>query len=359
MNIKRITVMGGGNIGVQLACICASKGYDVIVYTSKAECFSKDLEIIDENGVITQTGHISTVTYDIQVAMNTDMCLITYPAQFFEGLSKKMLPYLKEGLFIGIIPGFGGAEFAFHDFIEAGAILFGLQRVPSVARVQIPGKRVLAMGKRDSLKLASIPSRCATEISDFISDLIDIKCDVLPNYLCITMTPSNPILHTTRLCTMFSDYEKGKTYDRNPLFYGEWSDASSELLLSCDDEHQSLLRVIEQINPQIDLSTVKSLKEHYESNSIIEMTKKISSIASLHNITSPMIKNEDNRWELDTDSRYFKSDFPFGLAIIESFSKIFNINCPNIKFVMDWYNRVIDGSKTPIIEDIDLNIYLK
>lgn len=43
-----ITVIGGGNIGAQFACICASKGYKVNVFSSKPELYDGTLEVVDE-----------------------------------------------------------------------------------------------------------------------------------------------------------------------------------------------------------------------------------------------------------------------------------------------------------------------
>lgn len=102
-----------------------------------------------------------------------------------------------------------------------------------------------------------------------MSGLWGIPCTVHPNYLSVTLTPSNPILHTTRLSTLFADYEEGKVYNRNPLFYGEWSDASSELLIACDGELQEMLKIMDKL----DLHNVRSLKLHYESDTIEAMTK--------------------------------------------------------------------------------------
>ena len=47
-----ITVVGGGNVGTQIATHCAEKGHAVTVYTSKPNSFSKKLTVVDENGNI-------------------------------------------------------------------------------------------------------------------------------------------------------------------------------------------------------------------------------------------------------------------------------------------------------------------
>lgn len=330
-----ITVIGGGNIGTQFACICAYKGYKVNVFTSKPELYDGVLEVVDEYDHVI-IGKINKATSDIKEAIDGNQILfITHPAFRLKEVANQILPYIKNKMKICVLPGTGGAEFAFRDCINAGAFLFGLQRVPSVARLEQYGKRVRCEGLRSSLHLASIPNDKANEMAELLTDLWSVPCNVLPNYLSVTLTPSNPILHTTRLRTLFEDYKPGKVYDRNPLFYGEWSDASSKLLISCDEELQSLLKVLNQL----DLRDVKSLKLHYESNTVEEMTRKLSSIKSLHNLYSPMIKVDDG-WIPDFSSRYFTADFPYGLAIIEELASILGCSVPNIVDTMDWYRRV-------------------
>lgn len=78
----------------------------------------------------------------------------------------------------------------------------------------------------------------------------------------LTLIPSNPILHTTRLRKLFEDYTDGIVYYRVPLFYEEWTHETSQLLFKCADEVQTLCKLLNQF----DLSYVKSLKLHYESS---------------------------------------------------------------------------------------------
>lgn len=341
MNIKKISVLGGGNIGTQFACTCASKGYEVTVYSSKPELYYGHLSIVDGEGIVTSEGDIKQVTSNIEEAMKADIIFVIHPAYMFASDAEMMLPYIRPGMKIAAIPGTGGAEFAFSKCIEKGAALFGLQRVPAVARLVEYGKTVCVEGKRDCLYLASIPTSYAEDLSHFMSDLFDMPCEPLDNYLSVTMTPSNPILHTTRLATMFEDYAPGKVYDRNPLFYGEWSDKSSKRLLDCDAEHQHMLKMLDKM----DLSDVKSLIVHYDNSDTPEkMTAKLSSIKSLHNLSSPMIK-VDEGWIPDFNSRYFTADFPYGLAIIEQIADIVEADIPAIKETMEWYRQVTGDTK--------------
>ena len=330
-----IAVIGGGNIGTQFACICAAMGYKVNLLSSKPELYNGILEVVDEYENVT-VGKINKVSADIQEAIeNCQIIFVTLPAFMLKQIADKMLPFIKADMNICVLPGTGGAEFAFRECIKAGASLSGIQRVPSVARLEQYGKRVRCEGLRDELFLASIPNYRAADMAEFMSFLWGIPCVALPNYLSVTLTPSNPILHTTRLRTLFADYQEGKVYEKNPLFYGEWSDASSELLIACDEELQGMLKIMDKL----DLRNVRSLKLHYESDTAEAMTKKLTGIKSLHNLASPM-KQVEGGWVPDFQSRYFTADFPYGLAIIEGLAGVLGYDVPNIKDTMDWYRTV-------------------
>ena len=331
----RIAVIGGGNVGSQFACVAASKGFSVNLLSSEPEKFDGTLEMVDDFDNVT-TGRLNLVSCDLGEVV--DGCLIvfvTYPAFKLQEFADSLLPFVKPGMHICMLPGTGGAEFAFLKCIKAGATLLGLQRVPSVARLEKYGKRVRCAGLRLKLNLASIPAGGEAVFSAFLTSLWGIPCNVLPNYLSVTLTPSNPIIHTTRLRTLFADYKEGTIYERNPLFYAEWTDEASALMLACDSELQAIIGAIDRM----DLHDVSSLKHHYESETVEALTLKLSSIKSLHNLYSPMKKVEGG-WIPDFGSRYFLADFPCGLAILEEFADIVGIEAPNIKSTMAWYREV-------------------
>ena len=81
------------------------------------------------------------------------------------------------------------------------------------------------------------------------------------------------------------------------------------------------------------------------------MTQKISSIQSLHNLTSPMKKVETG-WIPDFSSRYFTADFPYGLAIIHAIAKLLNYNAVNVFETLQWYRSV-----TGDMSELNLNDY--
>lgn len=351
----KTTILGGGNIGTLMAAEFAKKGHDVTVYTSKPEKWSNEIEVYDASDRLLKSGVIKKTTDSIEEALDgAEYIWVVMPAQLFSSLAKKMTPYLKAGQYIGVVPGSGGAEFAFHDAIKKGCTLFGFQRVHSIARLKKYGHAVYELGRKDELQIGAIPSDKTVEICGKVSAMFDMPCVPLSNYLSVTLTPSNPILHTTRLYSIFKDHTEGKVYPRNFLFYEEWDDPSSEMLIACDGELQKLCDVI-----PLDLKSVKSLRDHYESHTVDAMTKKISSIKAFKGLKSPMTETE-NGWVPDWNSRYFTADFSFGLKIIRDIAKMFGVDTPNIEKVWEWYLNAAKVNKDSYFENkLDKDSFLK
>lgn len=336
----RITIVGGGNIGTLMAAELAAKGHEITVFTSNPGIWRKRIAVMDRSDKLLLSGELQNITADMEAAVRgAEMVWITVPAQLFEETAGKLCPFIKKGQYVGVVPGSGGAEFAFRGVIEKGGILFGLQRVHSIARLKERGSSVYMLGRKKELKLGAIPASESIAIAESVEQLFDIPCIPLANYLSVTLTPSNPILHTARLYAMFENYREGTVYPCNFLFYEEWDDASSEMLIACDRELQLLCDAI-----PMDLSAVESLCEYYESRTVSAMTQKIRSIQAFKGITSPM-KPVEGGWIPDFESRYFTADFSYGLKIIKDLAAVYGVRTPNIDKIWAWYTKWIKGTE--------------
>ena len=340
-----ITIIGGGNIGTLMAGQFAAKGHDVRIVASDAPRWSDAIDVLDPDGSVISTSRPSLVTNDLGEAMaGTDMVWVTYPTYLLASAAEMLLPFARRGLQIGIAPG-NDAEFFFAEHVRKGAVLFGLQRVHNIARLKERGRAVYLLGSRPQLHVAALPSSQTALLAEETQRLFEIPTVALSHYLVETLTPSNPILHPTRIRTMFADWEPGVYYDRNILFYEEWDIASSELMLACDDELQSTCRALER-ELGIDLAQVISLREYYESPDPQALTRKISSIPAFKGMSSPMKEIEAGRWAPDFDSRYFKADFAYGLKTIVDLAKLVNTPTPNMVETYEWYMQITGDSKS-------------
>ena len=207
--------------------------------------------------------------------------------------------------------------------------------MPAIARLVEKGRKVKSTGYRSELHISSLPINFSEKCVDIVSDIFDIPCKVIPCFLNLTMTPSNPVLHTTRLKVLFDGWKEGVVYDSIPLFYEDWDNDSSELLFACDDEVQRICSSL----PEFQLQYVKSLKEHYESYTVQAMTDKISSIKSFKGLKSPA-KKVDGGYIPDLHSRYFTADFSYGLTIIKQIAEFAGVDVPVIDSLMTWYKNI-------------------
>ena len=286
----KITVVGGGNIGTQFAVHSAEKGHEVTVFTSNPDHFDRHLTVVDHEGRVLHEGDICLATNDPGKAFrDADMIMITMPPTMMIPLSEIIYDNTDEHTVIGFVPGNGGFELAFSRCIDRGNVFFGIDRVPAIARLTERGRTVCCSGYKDQLYVGAIPSRATDECSALIESIYDIPCVRLPGFMALTLTPSNPILHTARLRTIFKDYQPGVTYDTIPLFYEEWDDESSELLLACDDEIQEICRAL----PDFGLEYVVSEREFYHAETAREMTHAISTEPSLLGLTTPSVVADD------------------------------------------------------------------
>lgn len=343
----KIAVLGSGNIGTLISTQLTLKGHEVSLYSRKPHLFNDKVILEDTDTNTMQEVKITCVSDDLQkVVDGADLIIVSVPSFAIKALMERVFPLIDCSTKILFYPGTGGVEFYCKEFVEKDGIILGTQRVCSVARLKEYGKHVGTSGKRSEMYIASIPSHYSQEAAKLFSELFDITTYPLPNYLSVTFTPSNPILHTSRLYSLFKDYDQKTGYPSIPLFYEHWDLASSEVLVALDAEVQKMCELL-----PLDLSGVKSLLVHYESTNAQELTNKITSINSFKGLTTPSIE-KDGMLHPDLDSRYFTADFPYGLLILKAFENICELPTPMMDQVILWYQNMIQ--KEYLTEDMKL-----
>ena len=355
--MSKITVVGGGNMGSILS-VKFSQIHDVTLFLNapyeRVNEYHKDMLIFNEDNNSLIKGKINLITEDLKEAVkDAEWIFITYPSFLFASFSKQLIPLLHEGQHLVGIPGSGGFELHFKKALDKGVTITGLQRVHSVARIIKKGEEVRESGVRKGIRCASIPLSFNEEAAKFIYKCYSLPVEPLENYLNVTLLNSNPILHTSRLYSVFKDYETVKEYDKLPLFYEEWSLESSELLEKMDNELFAMFKVLKAHDMPV--NQITTLLEHYESNNPVEMTHKLNSINSLKGLTTPSKLNENGKYIPDLSSRYFTADFPYGLDILLSFSYILKVPCPNMQMVSDWYHHITNTQRTFYLETFGLH----
>jgi hypothetical protein len=339
--VVKICVIGGGNIGTLVAAEMAAKPNTFVsIYTHNTNLWDHTIQVYNREDQLLYQSKIDVITSDLtECVSNADIIFIAMPSHVVGKVIMHLHNLVKKGAKVVFLPGSGGKEFIAKQILEHECIIVGLQRVHCIARLKEYGHSVYMLGKKDKLFVSTIPSDDCDEACSLLTQLFQIKCISLKNYLAVTLTPSNPILHTSRLYAIFNNYVDGKIYSEIPLFYEDWDIESAHILFECNSELQRLCFAINKI----DLTQVVSLKEYYESNTEEAFVKKIKSIDSFKGIKAPMVSYQ-NGYIPDFNSRYFKEDFPFGLIIIKGIAVLFNIDTPMIDKIIILYQSLVHKS---------------
>ncbi len=332
----KVCIVGGGHIGTTLLCYIkhTHPEYRVCLFTRKPEHFAEVIKCNDIEGGFSYEVKPDCISNDAKAtASGANIVFIALPHFAVEKAFSDIAPHISENAMIGVLPGGGGCEFYFRKYFDCKKTLFGFQRVPFTAKVQEYGKET----NLKSWKPYSVVGTLQRSRIDDACDLIE-KCGLntqkASNYLEVALTPTNPILHTSRTFELFGMFDKEYVFDEKPKFYVGWTDAASETLFAMDEELHSLLDAMHGI----DTSAIKRLSEHYESPTIPKMTAKINSIVTFQSVYAPM-KEQNGKFVADTESRMFKEDFPWGLLVIRSYFDYFNLQAPTMDKLLNWYSN--------------------
>lgn len=107
------------------------------------------MEVWNKDNTFSHTGKIDIISNNpSEVISEADIIISTLPSHIFPKTIESIKPYVKNGTWIGVMPGSGGCEFYCKELIEHGSVLFGFQRVHGIARIKEYGKSVYDLGKK-------------------------------------------------------------------------------------------------------------------------------------------------------------------------------------------------------------------
>lgn len=326
----RICICGGGGLGHTCSGVLSNRqNVTVDLLTNRPEKWNYEfvVNIPDGQPLI---GKLDTITDNPgEVIPQADIVFLCLPAFRVENEIIRLKPYLKKETIVGAVFGCTGFFLFAHKHLPSYTKLFALQRVPYVSRVVEYGKKANLLGYRDKLIMAAENVEDQEAFRKQVESLFGEKTELADSFYEVTLSNSNPILHTGRLYSMWKDWD-GKPYERCSLFYHEWTNETSELEIEMDKEFFALLKKL-----NVSTKHIATLLEHYESSNAKQMTTKLQSIKSLSTILSPM-KQIEGGWVPDFESRYFTEDFLYGMRFIVENAEKYGANIPIIAKIYNW-----------------------
>ena len=329
--MRGICICGGGSLGhVVAGYLVATKPVTVNVLTQRPERWSREIVVDTPDGRVLHGG-LNVVSSDPAEALSgVDVVLLCLPGFAIRDELIKIRPYLNKDTYVGSVFSSTGFFFEAMQLLDEDIPLWGFQRVPFIARTEEYGHSAHLLGYKSAHNIAV--ERCDDKegFRALIESLFDAPVTLLSNYYEASLTNSNPLLHTSRLYTMFGGENEGRVFPRMILFYEEWTVEAAQLLIDMDEEFFTILRYL-----PVSEGYLPRILDYYESHDAESLARKLSSIQGFKGITSPM-KETAEGWVPDFASRYFTEDFPYGLRYIWELAHQLNIDVPYIDKVYNW-----------------------
>lgn len=331
----KICICGGGSLGHVCAGVLSSHpNVEVSVLTRRPLLWNPEIEVTDPDGKVFRSSRLVRTSDEKEAVSGAEIVLLCLPGYLIEDTLRSILPHIGEHTKVGSIVSNTGFFFQAHNILPSTTGLFGFQRTPFIARVNEYGKSAFLLGYKKEIHvvLENIDDR--ESFRSLIENLFLTKTSLLDSFYEVSLSNSNPLLHTSRLYSLWHNYA-GQTYSKPILFYKEWNNEASELLIAMDREFMDILKQL-PVKP----GAIPPILQYYESTDAESLTSKISGIPAFQTIVAPM-KETAQGWVPDFSSRYFTEDFPLGLKYIQETASRFNISVPTIDKVLKWGLKVV------------------
>ncbi|MDX9669131.1 MULTISPECIES: NAD/NADP octopine/nopaline dehydrogenase family protein [unclassified Pseudomonas] len=372
MNLLKVAICGGGRTG-HLNAILFKQLPDVQV-----SMLTSNLEIIEQHARQTPmqallpdgstlSARLDRVTTDARAAVeDADIVIITVPAHARAQILKDIAPHLNASkpVYIGAIPGFCGfdwlAEATLPD--RPNLVIWGMKDVPHTAFELTPGRSIKMGGGKSQLYVATHarePQTARRQLEKILTRLYGPCVTMLENYLEITLTPGNPIMHSSVIYGLIGPYGQWhrKIFPQRMCWWTECPELGAYFLERMDQESQDLCAVISQ-RMGVDLSSVKSLKQEIV-EAYGEQIRDQSSMLSIlrtnqayNDILAPMVPAADNRagYVIERESRAFNEDVAYGLVLLVEMAKRFDLKVPYIEEVLHWSVDYMQGLRDSALD---------
>lgn len=308
------------------------------------------------------------------VIPEADIVILTVPSHHQASWLRFISAYLSSSktVFIGAIPGINGFDWLAEQFFKnnPNIVIWGMKDVPHIAWGLEPGTKVCFGGEKSALFIAFHRRENESnkkQLHKLLSRLYSAPISILDNYLEITLTPANPIMHSSVIYGLIGPYAQWHNdYFESPIcWWNDCTELSTYYLQRCDEERLSICRHLID-NLGIPLVTVKSLidelREVYPKQ--ISNTKTLWSILrtneAYHGIQLPLIKHKQSGWSFNKQHRVFQEDIVYGLSLLVHLGEHLNIPLPYTNEIYTWcmgYLGLDPNIPHPAFSELNLTQY--
>lgn len=314
----------------------------------------------------TVTAHVDAITNDPQLAFaDADVVIVTVPAHVRPALLASIAAHLPSDkpVYVGAIPGFCGFDWLAGHALAArpNAVVWGMKDVAHTAFDLRPGVSVRMGGAKRTLYVATHARESAASRAALLACLRRLytsRVELLDHYLEITLTPGNPIMHSSVIYGLIGPY--GQWHDRafaqRLCWWTDCPELGAYFLERSDEESRTLCRALER-RLGVDLSSIKPLKQEIveaygeqirDSSTMLSVLRTNQAYDA---IEAPLVPTADGiAYRIDKESRAFHEDVAYGLVLLVEMAQRLNVRVPYIEEILRWNVAYMGGLRSSALD---------
>ncbi len=377
---KNIVIVGGGNSAHVLIPLLSKTEFDISVLTSRPNDWSHTiaLEYQNTDGEVLEVfkGEIEKATNNPQDCIpSADYIILCMPVHKYREALHRIAPHINmdKQVVIGTVYGQGGFNLMMeeiqHEYNLSNIIYFAFGLIPWVCRTKEYGHTGITYGVKARNAAAVYPREYFAQINkEFFSPICYAwfktgAVEQLDNFLSITLSVDNQIIHPTRCFAICQEYGgKWERVEDVPLFYKDYDAFSAQCLAELDDDYTKVRDRIKQLYPGKDFHYMLDYLnlEHYTYNSLSsDIVDSFVNSPTLQAIHTPVIQDNEGHVEIDKNGRFFMDDIYYGIAIVKWMAELLLIDVPTIDKLLHWAQelrgeKIISEDNHLLLNSLDL-----
>lgn len=350
-----VTIVGGGSSAHLLAVLLAGREHSVTILTRRPAEWSMDIELETDDGVL--KGKIRTATDDPVRALEcADVAILCMPVHQYPIALQWMVPGLTKNprCIVGTVFGQAGFDWMIKGCCKKNNLnlenYFAIGLLPWIARTKIYGKRAISYGPKEKNSVACSNDYTFKTLSEGFLDDLSVsywncgKFERVPNFITLTLTVDNQIIHPSRCYGLANKTIVWPTMEDVPYFYREFDEFSADVMRGVDADYTTIRKALLKRYPRLDNPYMLDYLdlEHWSYGSHNpDIKASFVNSKTLRDIKPPVVKDDDGMLRLDVKHRFFKDDLAFGLEIAHWFAQQLDCEVPHIEKIINWYEEKI------------------
>ncbi len=382
---KQLVICGGGSSAHTLIPFLQGSNFEVSIFTSSPQKWHQTikLEHHDPYGQVVKkyVGDLKWASNDpSKLIPKADYIVFCMPVHKYRNCLQNIAPYINRSktVFIGTVYGQAGFNWMVDEIKQQYAldnvVTFAFGLLPWICRIIDYGHIGVTYGGKAVNYAACTPKSYFDQLNEELFENIGFKwfgkghTIQSDNFLSLTLSVDNQIIHTSRCYGLYKRYGASWANREDvPMFYKDYDDISATLLADLDADYSKVRNKIKELYPRKDFSLMMDYlaleRFSYQSHNS-DIKESFTNSQTLVSISTPVVQNDDNRWEIDRNHRFFMDDIYYGNCIVKWMGEQLSIETPTIDAILRWAQevrkeRIIDKDNKLILHSEDLNAPFK